>query len=84
MPLPMVHLKIAVQSHSLAERSLTPEFLLGSLAPDAIHMRANTNRDDKNRVHLYVSDGTESEVVESVRLLMDKNKLVVCQSSITG
>jgi hypothetical protein len=54
MPLPMVHLAIAVRlvvGKSVASR---PEFYLGSLAPDAIHMRDGTDRADKLRTHLRV------------------------------
>jgi hypothetical protein len=52
MPLPMVHLSVAV---SLCEKEgyfPSPDFLLGSIAPDAIHMRPNTGERDKERVHL--------------------------------
>jgi hypothetical protein len=73
MPLPMVHLTIAVQAHALADQPLTSDFLLGSLAPDAIHMRANTNREDKDRVHLRISETSESEVLERIRLWIHQN-----------
>lgn len=52
MPLPMVHLAVAVQIHRLEGSSPSPDFLLGSIAPDAIHMRPYSGRDDKQRVHL--------------------------------
>jgi len=52
MPLPMVHLAIAVRTHELIGSELTPAFLLGSIAPDAIHMRPNTTRNDKQKTHL--------------------------------
>jgi len=52
MPLPIVHLAIAFAVHERVERCPTPEFLLGSLAPDAIHMRPGTTRADKRRTHL--------------------------------
>ncbi|WP_310186902.1 hypothetical protein [Bacillus sp. 3255] len=51
----MVHFSIALR---VWEEELTPEFLLGSLAPDAIHMREGTNRQDKGRTHLCLDDGT--------------------------
>ena len=41
MPLPMVHLAISVRMRAQDGRALTPDFLLGSIAPDAIHMRPN-------------------------------------------
>lgn len=50
MPLPMVHLAIAVGAHA----EPTAEFLLGALAPDAIHMRADATREDKNVTHIVV------------------------------
>ncbi|MGE5482493.1 MAG: zinc dependent phospholipase C family protein [Bacteroidota bacterium] len=52
MPLPMVHLAVAVRIHGDGDSLPTPAFLLGNLAPDAIHMRPNANRDDKRRTHL--------------------------------
>lgn len=52
MPLPMIHLAIAVQLGAQHAPCLSPGFLLGSIAPDAIHMRPNTNRDDKRVTHL--------------------------------
>ncbi len=52
MPLPMVHLAVAIQMHRLEQRIPSPDFLLGSIAPDAIHMRPDTGREDKQRVHL--------------------------------
>jgi hypothetical protein len=68
----MVHLSIAVQLHALADRPLTPEFLLGSLAPDAIHMRASTNRADKDHVHLRISQASEPEALERIQVLMSQ------------
>jgi len=52
MPLPMVHLAVAVQMHRLEGSAPSPDFLLGSIAPDAIHMHPDSGRDDKRRVHL--------------------------------
>lgn len=52
MPLPMVHFAVAV---GLGERSghfPSPAFLLGSIAPDSIHMRPQTERGDKAVTHL--------------------------------
>jgi len=63
MPLPMVHLAVvmAMAEHdpSLAE----PQRLLGSLAPDAIHMRPGWTREDKVRVHLRRYDDTLNPAV---------------------
>jgi hypothetical protein len=52
MPLPMVHLAIAVGIYSPQKSLPPPAFLLGSLAPDAIHMRPDSGRGDKEAVHL--------------------------------
>lgn len=52
MPLPMVHLAVAVRIHGDGDSLPTPAFLLGNLAPDAIHMRANAGPEDKCRTHL--------------------------------
>ena len=49
MPPPMVHLAIAVEMYGVDHNS---DFLLGNIAPDAIHMRPNTERKDKLKVHL--------------------------------
>ncbi len=52
MPLPMVHLAVAVRICEIKGTVPSPDFLLGSIAPDAIHKRPGTGRDDKQRVHL--------------------------------
>lgn len=51
MPCPMVHLAVAVKIHDQRQSTPSPDFLLGSIAPDAIHMRAGSGPDDKQRVH---------------------------------
>lgn len=53
MPLPMVHLAVALEVCHALGREASPELLLGSLAPDAIHMRQDATPDDKSRVHLH-------------------------------
>ncbi|MCY0875759.1 MAG: zinc dependent phospholipase C family protein [Firmicutes bacterium] len=53
MPLPMVHLAVAVKLYEQKNRQIDPEFLLGSLAPDAIHARPGTTRADKDRTHFF-------------------------------
>ena len=63
----MVHLAIAVQMHKLGGRTLCPDFLLGSIAPDAIHMRPNTGHSDKLRVHL--SEKNDHRYDEARKLL---------------
>ncbi|GGD77996.1 hypothetical protein [Paenibacillus nasutitermitis] len=49
MPWPMVHFAIAEQ---LYVTDPTPHFLLGSIAPDAIHMREHATREHKGVTHL--------------------------------
>ena len=74
MPLPMVHLAIAYQVHQHANLALTPGFVLGSLSPDAIHMRPNTDRSDKDRVHLGVTALSEPEALARIRSLLDESQ----------
>jgi hypothetical protein len=68
MPLPMVHLAISVHMHAQTDDGLAPAFLLGSIAPDAIHMRPNTGRDDKNRTHLI--GASEADTHRRIRELL--------------
>ncbi|HTX90636.1 MAG TPA: zinc dependent phospholipase C family protein [Anaerolineales bacterium] len=57
MPLPMVHLAIAVRLADSFPAAGEPDFLLGSLAPDAIHMRAGARPADKDACHLRGVEG---------------------------
>ncbi len=52
MPLPMVHFAVAVQLAEKMGKLPSPDFLLGSIAPDAIHMRPAIGADDKQVTHL--------------------------------
>ena len=53
MPLPMIHLSIAKSIlDSGYKANDVSQFYLGSISPDAIHMRKDTNRKDKNDTHL--------------------------------
>jgi hypothetical protein len=61
MPLPMVHLSIAhclIHDHGHPN---IPAFYLGSIAPDAIHMRPGTEQTDKHVVHFVDQDGLQRE-----------------------
>ena len=69
MPLPMVHLAIAVEMHQDTEQAVSPNFLLGSLAPDAIHIRPDTTRADKNKTHLL--DKSDPTNYNAIRALLD-------------
>lgn len=53
MPWPMVHFAIA---SNLFEGEPSPDFLLGSISPDAIHVRGDISREEKGTTHL-VSNG---------------------------
>ncbi len=66
MPLPMIHLSIA---HHLVETYgylSCPAFYLGSIAPDAIHIRAGTGRADKLAVHFIGQDGIDLDRVQAL------------------
>lgn len=53
MPWPMVHFAIA---EKVRMSNANPQFLLGSIAPDAIHMRGKVTRTEKGYTH-FVVDG---------------------------
>lgn len=52
MPLPMVHFWVAVRMAQEQGTFPSPEFLLGSIAPDAVHVRPEYGRAHKRRSHL--------------------------------
>ncbi|UNK20634.1 hypothetical protein MNQ98_11725 [Paenibacillus sp. N3/727] len=53
MPWPMVHFAIAIR---LSLSNPSPHFLLGSIAPDAIHMREHVTRKEKGVTHFVSED----------------------------
>lgn len=58
MPLPMVHLAVAREyAKGKSDLISCPEYYLGSISPDAIHMRANAQKSDKKITHLSAEDG---------------------------
>ena len=67
MALSMVHLAVAVELVRRKDFPNKPEFYLGSIAPDAIHMRSDAGRRDKNVTHL--ADKSESSRIEHSRIL---------------
>jgi hypothetical protein len=69
MPLPMVHLAVAMEMHKILRVDPRCAFLLGSIAPDAIHMRPGTGPTDKQRVHLF--DGGDPDH-QRVRALLQQ------------
>lgn len=56
MPLPMVHLGVARKFAVDTFLIDCPKFYLGSISPDAVHMRDNLSKDDKTLSHLRVAD----------------------------
>lgn len=56
MPLPMVHLAVAVKLADNHDQFPSSAFLLGSIAPDAIHMRENAPAGSKKVSHLMPDD----------------------------
>jgi hypothetical protein len=77
MPLPMVHFAVSVAIAKQLSRPLTAEFLLGAIAPDAIHMRPGTNRLDKDHTHLLRAPHAEiadADYVGTVRCFVMKQR----------
>jgi len=56
MPLPMVHFGVSHNLTSMLKPRDISLFYLGSIAPDAVHVRENFTREDKNISHLYNAD----------------------------
>jgi hypothetical protein len=52
MPPLVIHLAVAMRICRLEGCAPSPDFLLGTIAPDAIHMRAGSEPGDKQRTHL--------------------------------
>ncbi|WP_282937346.1 hypothetical protein [Paenibacillus sp. RC67] len=48
----MIHFQVAV--NYFGREDIPAPFILGSIAPDAIHMRKNASREDKKRTHLNI------------------------------
>ncbi|NUU79826.1 hypothetical protein [Paenibacillus xylanilyticus] len=69
MPWPMVHFAIASEFIS----NPSPEFLLGSLAPDSIHVRSNV-RSEKAKTHLMIEEGRFA-TDEELRAFVESNRL---------
>ncbi|NMA35192.1 MAG: zinc dependent phospholipase C family protein [Clostridiaceae bacterium] len=70
MPLPMVHL-CAAREYAGDKAALLncPEFYLGCISPDAVHMRKNAGKQDKHVTHLHAenSDQWKRNVIEFIR-----------------
>jgi hypothetical protein len=61
MPLPMVHLFVTERIFKEKGIDINADFLLGSISPDAIHMRENTTRVDKQRTHFGMGENSTVE-----------------------
>ncbi len=66
MPYPMVHFAIASE---LCLRNPSPSFLIGSIAPDAVHVRDNVTRKEKGITHFVCEDRFPSIEVLKERCL---------------
>ncbi|GGH27234.1 hypothetical protein [Paenibacillus segetis] len=53
MPWPMVHFAVA---NEICLIDVSPSLLIGSIAPDAVHMRGNVTRQEKGSTHLVCDD----------------------------
>ena len=74
MPLPMVHLDIArrlVNAGYKVEK--LPQFYLGVISPDAIHMRKDSDRQHKNDTHFIPAGKRWVEVDEKEYILFMKD-----------
>lgn len=60
MPLPTIHLLVTEEIAHRTGIGLSGRCLLGSIAPDAIHMRKDSTADDKHYTHLRAEGFRES------------------------
>ncbi|HOB09908.1 MAG TPA: zinc dependent phospholipase C family protein [Limnochordia bacterium] len=85
MPLQMVHLAVAREyvkaAANAADLMDCPEFYLGIISPDAIHVRPGTGKNDKRITHLYAEgDLWRANVVDFIK----KNKAEANYAFILG
>ncbi|RAP75871.1 zinc dependent phospholipase C family protein [Paenibacillus montanisoli] len=74
MPLPLVHMTITDRMFRQKGMEVNAPFLLGCISPDAIHMRENTTREDKNRTHFDIKEGcTVNELFQRMRPFIDEH-----------
>lgn len=68
MPLPMIHLSVAINIERKMKLEKSPLFFLGSISPDAIHMRSGAGRDDKQKTHCIGE--TRDKTLDNVREML--------------
>ncbi|MGI5878626.1 MAG: hypothetical protein ACOX7W_08465 [Christensenellales bacterium] len=70
MPLPTIHLLVTEAVAHRTGMGLSGKCLLGSIAPDAIHMRKGSTLDDKHNTHLR-TDGLHKSWETALSMLRD-------------
>jgi len=65
MPLPMIHLSVAVKIESFKTQK-SAEFYLGSISPDAVHMRSNFVQEDKIKSHFNTKVSAAIDELDSL------------------
>ena len=73
MPLPMVHLITACNLQS-EKINKSPEFYLGTIAPDSVHMRENYKREYKTASHFAVKNVGTAENLQSLIDMIKESK----------
>jgi hypothetical protein len=77
----MVHLSVAhrlISDHGLPA---SPAFYLGSISPDAIHMRPGTGRQDKLAVHLIGEQGLQ---LHRLKALLTESRAAAGENSVAA
>jgi len=83
MPWPMVHFAVSYQLYS---GKPTPHLLLGSIAPDSLHARGQTTREEKGRTHLVQNDQLASPalIMQTLQSYLDERPQVEWKDYIVG
>ncbi|MHC1694900.1 MAG: hypothetical protein AB9835_06460 [Eubacteriales bacterium] len=71
MPLPMVHFQAAYKIEEQFNVKNRAEYYLGSISPDAVHMRSDFKREIKGTSHLWDADKAKHR--ENVRKFLHEN-----------
>ncbi len=71
MPSPILHLEVIFKLSQVLQLPISSDLLLGSISPDAIHMRSNQTWTDKSLTHLYeVADVDFNEAINQAKILI--------------